>query len=134
MTIATNIPDLAELIRSLGDICLAVAIIGCIYTLLTTAAVLCFAEQGAKDSGAEPPVTILKPLHGAEPGLQARLAAFCRQNYNAPVQVVCGTQDRASPAAAIVEELRTGFSGPAIELAVDQRCHGACTLRDARAV
>jgi len=33
-------------------------------------------------------VTVLKPLCGGEPDLLQRLAAFARQNYGGPVQIV----------------------------------------------
>src|SRR6516164_5891433 len=38
-------------------------------------------------------VTILKPLHGAEPGLFENLVSFCTQDYPGPVQIVFGVQD-----------------------------------------
>ena len=31
--------------------------------------------------GFTPPLTLLKPLHGAEPGLEAHLASFFEQDY-----------------------------------------------------
>ena len=38
-------------------------------------------------------VTILKPLHGVEPGLFENLVSFCTQDYPGPVQIVFGLQD-----------------------------------------
>ncbi len=37
-----------------------------------------------------PSLTLLKPLCGAEPGLEANLASFCNQAYPGPVQIVLG--------------------------------------------
>ncbi len=125
MSIAQTIPEVTSLLLPLCDICLAVAFVGCVFTLLESAVVLGFTGADQRDSPAQPPVTILKPLHGAEPGLPTRLAAFCRQDYDAAVQVVCGTQDHASPAAAAVREMQRDFPDGAIELAVDPRSHGA---------
>ena len=73
---------------------------------------------------AEPAVTVLKPLHGAEPDLADRLAAFCRQHYGGPVQVVCGAQGDLAPATAAVGEVNSKFPDR-IELVADQRSHGA---------
>ena len=124
MNIAVNIPEAISLIRSLGDGCLLVAFVGCVFMLVASACVLGFPEQETAAPATLPPVTVLKPLHDAEPGLPARLAAFCRQEYSAPVQVLCGAQDHASPAVAAVRDLKADFPDAAIELTVDQRSHG----------
>ncbi len=119
-----NIAEAISLIRSLGDGCLLGAFVGCIFMLVAAACVLGFPEQETAAPATLPPVTVLKPLHGVEPGLPARLAAFCRQESNAPVQVLCGAQDHASPAVAAVRGLKADFPDAAIELAIDPRSHG----------
>jgi ceramide glucosyltransferase len=124
MSIAETIPDVISFAVSLSDICLVGAFVGCVFTLVASACVLGFSGEETEDPPVQPPVTVLKPLHGAEPGLPARLAAFCRQDYGAPVQVLCGAQDYASPAVAIVRGMKADFPDEAIELAVDQRSHG----------
>src|ERR1700742_834954 len=53
-----------------------------------------------------PPVTLLKPLHFDEPRLRENLESFCRQNYDAPAQIVFGVQDPLDPAIKIVEALK----------------------------
>ena len=81
---------------------------------------------GRPDSGAhsvEPPVTVLKPLHATEPELEMRLRAFCRQDYAAPIQVLCGAQDQAAGAAA-VRAIQCDAPDRTIELAIDTRNHG----------
>ncbi len=123
MSIAADIPDLMPLLVSLCNICLAVAFIGCLFTLLESAFVLGFSGEAPGAGTAQTPVTVLKPLHDAEPGLEDRLAAFCRQDYDGPVQVVCGAQAPLAPAAAAVRELNSDFPDT-IELAVDPRRHG----------
>ena len=65
MTIAENITDAISFTRSLGDVCLVVAIIGCIFMLMASACVLSFPNEHPDGSIAEPPVTVLKPLHEA---------------------------------------------------------------------
>ena len=123
MTIAESIPDAISLAHSLGNICLIGAIIGCVFMLVACACVISFPVEDAPDDAPEPPVTILKPLHNAEPGLPARLAAFCRQDYGGPVQILCGTQDRAS-AAAVARAMQAEFPDQAIELVAELRSHG----------
>ncbi len=124
MSFAENIPQAISLLRSLGDGCLLVAFVGCVFMLVAAACVLGYPDQETVTTASQPPVTVLKPLHGAEPGLAARLAAFCRQEYGAPVQVLCGAQDQASAAVAAVRGMKADFPDEAIELAVDQRSHG----------
>ena len=125
MTMAVESHDLAALLLSLCDICLATAILGCILNIIESALVLGFPGEEAGGPAAQPPVSVLKPLHGMEPDLSSRLAAFCRQDYGAPVQILCGTQDPAAPAAAVVQDIKAAFPDKTVELAVDPRSHGA---------
>jgi ceramide glucosyltransferase len=68
---------------------------------------------------ADPPaVTILKPLHGAEPRLAGNLASFLRQDYPAPIQMICGVADGADPAAAVARAIGA-------DLVIDPARHGA---------
>jgi ceramide glucosyltransferase len=70
------------------------------------------------------PVTVLKPLCGIEPGLEANLATFCEQS--APTyQLVFGVRDRHDPAIAVVERLKARYPHLDIDLIVDPRLHGA---------
>jgi ceramide glucosyltransferase len=70
-------------------------------------------------------VTVLKPLCGAEPGLEENLASFCGQPYPGPVQVVLGVSHAADPAATIVRRLIATFPDADIELAVGTHARGA---------
>jgi ceramide glucosyltransferase len=124
MSISADVPGLASLLLSLGSICLAVAFVGCIFTLVEAAFVVGFSDKEPARTDAEPAVTVLKPLHGAEPDLADRLAALCRQHYGGPVQVVCGAQGDLAPATAAVGEVNSKFPDR-IELVADQRSHGA---------
>ncbi len=125
MTIAEASPDAMTFAQSVGDICLIGAIIGCFFTLAACACVLSFPFEESKRPAVPPPVTILKPLHDAEPGLPARLAAFCRQDYEAPIQILCGAHDQTLPVAAVVQAMEGKLPDNSIELMVDPRHHGA---------
>jgi ceramide glucosyltransferase len=124
MIIMENINDAISFAGSLGDVCLVVAIIGCTFMLIASACVLRFPGDHPHGSFIEPAITVLKPLHEAEPGLPSRLAAFCRQNYSAPVQVLCGAQNRDSPAVAVVSAVNVTAPDTTLELVVDPRTHG----------
>lgn len=70
------------------------------------------------------PVTILKPLCGAEPGLYEHLRSFCRQDYPA-YQIVFGVRDQADPACTVVRRLMAEFPSVPIELVVNPQLHGS---------
>lgn len=124
MSIVHSIPDMTSFVVSLCDICLAAAFVGCILMLFEAAFVLSFREEKPVHGAMQPAITILKPLHGAEPDLAARLAAFCRQDYEGTVQVLCGAQDSAAPSVAAVRAARREHPDASIELHVDPRQHG----------
>jgi ceramide glucosyltransferase len=75
-------------------------------------------------SASMPRVTILKPLHGAEPGLSENLASFCTQNYPGAVQIILGVQDPGDDAIAVVEQLRARYKDRHLDLVVDATIHG----------
>jgi ceramide glucosyltransferase len=55
-----------------------------------------------------PPVTILKPLHGAEEQLAANLESFFEQDYP-DYEVIFGVRGPENPAARVAEEVRRKF-------------------------
>jgi ceramide glucosyltransferase len=71
-----------------------------------------------------PPVTILKPLCGAEPGLYENLRSFCQQRYP-EFQIVFGVRDPADPALGVVRRLQTEFPTLQIDVVVDPQQHGS---------
>ena len=112
---------MGNVLELLSEGSLAAAAVGCIYLLAAAVMVLRFPrdEITGPDAAAEP-VTILKPLYGAEVGLSQRLARFCRQGYPADVQVVCGVAGPADPAAGAADR-----ADETIELVVDERQYGS---------
>jgi ceramide glucosyltransferase len=70
------------------------------------------------------PVTVFKPLHGAEPRLYENLRSFCLQTHP-DYQLVFGVREAGDPAIAVVQRLRKEFPQHSIALAVDPRVHGA---------
>ena len=74
-----NMPHAASLAVSLCDACLAVAIIGCLFTVLACICVVSFPDPQINSADAPPAITVLKPLHGFEPGIAGLIAALCRQ-------------------------------------------------------
>ena len=108
-------------------ICTSLAIIGSAYA--SFAAILLgrfFAKSPITEEPIHAPlVTILKPLCGAEPELEANLTSFCNQIYPGQVQIVLGIQDSADPAAAIARRLISAHSHVAIDVEINAQSHGA---------
>jgi len=75
--------------------------------------------------GSAQAVTVLKPLHGDEPGLFENLASFCDQDYDGQVQVVFGVARPDDAAVAVVERLRAAYPDKLLELVVDSRVVGS---------
>ena len=71
-----------------------------------------------------PPITILKPLCGAEPETYACLRSFCDQQYP-QFQIVFGVADATDPAVSLVERLQHEYPHLELQLSVDRRQHGS---------
>ncbi len=56
-----------------------------------------------------PPFSILKPLKGADLGLEENLASFFEQQYSGPFEIIFAVADPQDPAVPIVESLRARF-------------------------
>ena len=83
------------------------AVAGCLYLVAATILVGRSARKRAyAGTEAVPGVTVLKPLHGDEPGLLKNLNSFCTQDYPGRMQVVFGVQDTSDAAVAVVKRLQ----------------------------
>jgi ceramide glucosyltransferase len=93
-------------------------------TLYALAALLCRARVLHVATGREhPPVTVLKPLCGPEPRLEANLATLCEQTRPG-WQLLFGVRTAHDPAIAVVERLMRRYPALDISLVVDPRVHG----------
>jgi ceramide glucosyltransferase len=70
-----------------------------------------------------PPVSVLKALCGAEPGLYGQLRSFCSQNYP-NFQLVFGVREADDPALPIVQRLQAEFPALDIAVVIDPTLHG----------
>ena len=94
---------------------------------MLAAAVTVFRFFGAKVPAhrSDIAVTILKPLHGAEPRLTDNLETFLSQDHAGPIQLLCGVQRSNDPAIAAVDDLRRRHPDAQIDLIVDFAQHGS---------
>ena len=98
---------------------------GTAYALLAAFFVARFGRNAGKPAAAFPPVTVLKPLHGAEPGLAEALETFFNLDYRGEVQLVFGVHDEADAALPVVQRLRERHPGADAVVVVEQRHHGS---------
>ncbi len=106
-----------------------IAVLGCLQAVAGAIAVERFRRRVAVQHGAVgtelelPPITVLKPLHGDEPMLEAALEGIITQGYPR-FQVVFGVQSASDPAIAVVQRLRRRFPDRDLCLVVDSTGHG----------
>jgi ceramide glucosyltransferase len=96
------------------------------YQAMALLAVLVWTVRRTRVPRGQPslPVTLLKPLCGAEPGLYENLRSFCLQDYP-QYQIVFGIQDAADPAVGIVARLIREFPALPIDMVVNGKQHGS---------
>lgn len=110
------------IIHGLG---LALAFAATGYACVSLWAVLKGARMPRIDIAQGPhPVTVLKPLHGAEPRLYENLRSFCLQAHP-DYQLVFGVREENDPAIAVVYRLCEEFPQHPITLMIQPRVHGA---------
>ena len=108
-----------------GWILLAMALAGCSFALSAAiAARLLLRRPPSSAQCGFPAITLLKPLHGAEFGLEAALASFLKQDYPGPIQIVFGLRYTGDPAIGVVESLKRRFPNRDIAVVVDPGMHG----------
>lgn len=87
-------------------------IVACVYWLMTVPAAFRWRARSGSQDGPQndmhPPVTVLKPLCGADPFLADNLESFCRQDYPC-YQVVLGAASPDDPALSVAREVATRF-------------------------
>jgi len=114
-------PSVQLLMTIIGFACLSVA---AVYALIMVVATLAWRMQKRQSSSLpRAPITLLKPLCGAEPDLYDHLRTFCRQDYP-QFQIVFGVRDPGDPACAVVKQLAAEFPSVPIDLVIDPRLHG----------
>lgn len=101
-----------------------VLIVVWIYLVAITVASLRFARRRAGIAAVRPPVSVLKPLHGAEPGLYENLCSFADQDYP-ELQLVLGVRDRDDSALPVARALIEARPERDIALVIDPRVAGS---------
>lgn len=97
----------------------AMAGIGIAYQGFVLSGVRRFMGRARAVASESPAVTLLKPLHGAEPRMAENLASFLAQDYAGPVQMVCGVNEPGDTALPVARSL------PGVAISPGPRAPGA---------
>ena len=106
---------------------LAIASFPLIYYVLACVAAWRF-SRGADErvSGSfQPPVSILKPLHGVDFASYENYASFCHQHYPAEYEILFAVNEQSDPAVAVVQRLIGDFPQREIKLLIGAEYFGA---------
>ncbi len=98
----------------------ALAACACSYYVAALWAARGFARERrreAKRGAFTPPVSILKPLRGVDPGMYESFRSHCQQQYP-EYEIIFGVSDPADPAVAAVRQLQAEFPQREIRLVV----------------
>lgn len=116
-----------DLIRSFGVAAAVLALAGAALTVPAALAVKRLAGRRVPAGRRGPALaaSVLKPLHGAAPGLAVNLASTLEQNHAAPFEVLFAVRDPADPAAAVAEAAMAAHPGVPARLVRDPRLHGS---------
>ncbi len=112
------------ILHAIGYAFLALAGIGTLYALTAAVLVARFMRRPPPTATAHPAVTLLKPLSGAEPGLDAALASFAALDYPGPLQILFGVHSAEDLAAQAARNLQAAHPDLDIGLVVDPRLAG----------
>ncbi len=105
------------------NVFLAVAGLGILFNL---AAALLLRHPGRPvGSDAWPSVTILKPLHGAEPALADNLASFFAHDYAGAVQIIFGARGHADAGLSLARDVAAAHAGADTAFVANAARYGA---------
>lgn len=112
-----------EVLAGLGSLA------GCAYYALCLLSARGFLRDAARPAETAqpdflPPVSILKPLRGADPGMYESFRSHCLQDYP-DYELIFGVDRRDDPAAELVDRLRREFPERSIKLVVCPETLGA---------
>lgn len=109
----------------LADGLAAMTVIGTGQVLAGWMAVVAFTRRVDTHPIATRPITVLKPLHGAEPLLEAALSTLCEQQYPPGFQIVYGVHAADDAAIPVVRAVQAKYPACDMELVINATQHGA---------
>ena len=101
-------------------LCLLLTLCGTAYSLIALLGARSFAADvrrwRSEAAAFAPPVSILKPVKGVDPRMDAGFRSHCLQQYAGEFELIFGVNEMSDEAVAEVEKLRSEFPALRIEL------------------
>jgi ceramide glucosyltransferase len=116
---------MANIAAWIGGVMAGLSLAGSLYTIAAAVTLRRFYRRAQPWPRGEAGITLIKPLHGAEPRLAENLASFLAQDWRGPIQLLCGVQRSDDPAIQAVEALKARYPEARIDLVIDATPHGA---------
>ncbi|HEY2031669.1 MAG TPA: ceramide glucosyltransferase, partial [Myxococcales bacterium] len=104
----------------MADLLLLLVPISLFLTLLGHAATFFLLSRKTAVAGPPPPVTILKPVKGEEPGLYENLASFAAQDFP-DYEMLIGAEDATDPALTVARQVQRDFPHARIRVVTGAR-------------
>ncbi|KIM00695.1 Ceramide glucosyltransferase [Paramagnetospirillum magnetotacticum MS-1] len=109
--------------QGLSLLLIALTLAGCLFQVASAVLVRRFRREPEPVPVDRPPISVMKPLCGAEHGMAENLESCLRQDYP-QFQLVFGVSDPADPALKVVAELPRDLDGMEIDVVADATRHG----------
>ncbi len=104
---------MTDLLRLLYYVALAGSLTSSIYCVMVIAAAVRFGLRKRRDDRAPadflPPISVFKPLHGTEPGLERNLETFFEQQYPAPFELLFCARHESDPGLELARSVGERF-------------------------
>jgi len=94
-----------------------------VYSILTLYCAARFFRRAPQSGAAQPPITILKPVKGAEHDTFENFASFCCQEYP-EFQIVFAVSDADDPAIPVIRRIIESYPQVPIDLVIDPTLYG----------
>ncbi len=118
-------PTLTLVFTIAGMIVEAAAVCGSLYAAIAAFLVGRFMARRPPAMTETPGVSLIKPLHGWQDGLDESIETFCHQDYAGAVQILFGVSDPTDPALTAVRALQARHPECDIAFVADDRSYGA---------
>ena len=111
-----NVPDLPTTAALLPGLLAAFGVLFCALALWSARSFARDSRGFAPEHPASPPVSILKPIKGEDPGLLQALRTHCTQDYPGEVELLCAVHALDDPAVPSLRALAAEFPAMRIEV------------------
>ena len=98
----------------------------CLWAAASFSRVMKLADKSVRLPQPYPPVSILKPLKGTDPGMYENFRSHCLQDYP-EYEIIFGVSEPDDPTVKLVEQLKSEFPERALRLIVCSKRLGANT-------